>query len=129
MRDYPALVAYLAARRDMPFIWGSGANDCVSHAAGAVRAQTGEDPLAGLSWSDEKEAYAVLERLGGLVAAISSRLRQIPPALAHRGDIAAVMTGNQLGLFVIEGASLVAPGLVRAVRRSRHDMVLAWSAD
>lgn len=110
----------------MPFEWGRKANDCVAFAGGAVRAQTGIDPLKGLRWTSQRSAMRLLSRLGGLEAAVSSRLSPVAPALARRGDIAGVVENGKLLLMVVEGALLVGPGQRRAPRAA---MSLAWSAD
>lgn len=112
----------------MPFAWGSSANDCVSFAAAAAGAQTGVDHLVGLEWEDEAGAYRALDVEGGLEAAMSKRLRAIAPAMAQRGDVAGVMSGNELGLMIVEGETLVGPGPRGLRRRRRAEMVCAWSA-
>lgn len=128
VRDYNALVAYLDARMRAPFAWGRQANDCISFAAGAAQAQTGGDFLDGLpNWTTHRGALRVLKRFGGLEAAVSSRLQTIAPAQALRGDLGLVMAQTGPALMVIEGATLVGPGLQGAVRRPRADMLRAWS--
>lgn len=129
MRDHDALLRFIAERADLPFVWGSAANDCGSYAAGAVLAQTGRNPFAGLKWTSEKQLRALLRKLGGLENAMSARLRQVPVAQAHRGDVAAVLSDGELGLMIVEGITLVGPGRRREVRRPRGDMVMAWSAE
>lgn len=127
-RDYGALARYLAERQAAPFAFGDAANDCISHAAGAIVAQIGGDPLKDLSWSTELGAARVIKKLGGIDAAISARLRPIAPAHAHRGDIGAV-PGPYLGGFaivVVDAARLVGPGRMFAPRAA---MTLAWSID
>lgn len=128
VRDYNALVAYLHARMRAPFAWGRDANDCISFAAGAARAQTGRDPLQGLSnWTTQRGALRVLAQYGGLEAAVSSRLPLVTPAQALRGDLALVEAATGPALMVIEGATLIGPGELGAIRRPRGDMLRAWS--
>jgi hypothetical protein len=128
VRDFDALLKFIEARAQQPFVWGSAANDCVSYAAAAVLALTGRDTLGDLTWASEDEAFAVLNEVGGLEAAITARLLSISPSMAQRGDVAGVMSGNMLGLTIVEGATLVGPGLRRTHRRPRSDMVAAWRA-
>jgi hypothetical protein len=129
MRNYAAWADFLASRLRVPFAWGSDANDCGSFAGAAVAALTGRNPFADLRWSTETELFQLLDRLGGLEVAVSARLQRIIPAKAARGDLAAVMDGNMMGLMVVEGHTLVGPGVRRQLRRQRSSMVLAWSAD
>jgi hypothetical protein len=127
MRDYGALARYLAERRAMPFAWGRKGNDCAAFAGGAIKAQTGRDPLAGLRWSTATGAARLIARLGGMEAAVSARLTPIAPAKAHRGDLAGVADGRfGLLLMVVEGETLIGPGNSRAPRSA---MIHAWSAE
>ncbi len=129
-RDYDALDRYLAERRRMPFAWGRSRNDCVSFAAGAAIAQTGRDPLKGLRWESRAGAVRLLMRLGGLDMAISSRLTEVAPAYAHRGDIAGVASEDFPGdvrLMVIVGELLAGPGDGGTEFQPRHAMLRAWS--
>jgi hypothetical protein len=101
----------------------------VSFAAACALAQTGRDLLAGVpGWRSRKQARAIAEAEGGLEAALDARLPRIAPALAQRGDIAALpdpLFG--LRLMVIEGATLVGPGARGLERLPRREMTLAWS--
>ncbi|PHY20932.1 hypothetical protein CSW59_06910 [Caulobacter sp. BP25] len=129
VRDYNALVAYIAARMRAPFAWGE--NDCVTFAAGAVKAQTGRDPLGAIAarWTTARGAALVLRRLGGMEAAVSSVLAPIAPAMAARGDVAGWMDPQgRLQLAIVEGSTLVGPGEAGLVRLPRASMVKAWSA-
>lgn len=129
VRDHNALVAYIGARMRAPFAWG--ANDCVTFAAGAVRAQTGRDPLGAIAarWSTARGAAHVLRKFGGMEAAVSSVLPPIAPAMAARGDVAGWLDAQgRLQLAIVEGQTLVGPGEAGIVRLSRSAMVKAWSA-
>lgn len=128
VRNIEALIAFIASRDAVPFSWSR--NHCVGYAAAAVKAQTGRDPMRGVRVTTERGAVQSLNRRGGLAAAVSSRLRPIAPAMAKRGDIAAV-SDERFGvrLMVVEGETLVAPGPLGNRRAPRSAMVRAWSAD
>lgn len=128
-RDFTALAAWLAERAAMPFAWGSSANDCVSFYAGAARAMAGFDPIKGLRWTTERGAARVIGRMGGMAAAVSSRMTPIAPALAKRGDAAGVRD-ERFGLLImlVEGEWLVGPGNGRRLMRApRGAMLRAWT--
>ena len=128
MRDLSAMAAYIAAREAMPFAWGR--NDCVTFAAGAVLALTGRDPLAGIpAWKTERAALIGLKRRGGLAAAVSHVLTEIPTGHAHRGDIGLVPGPDGPFLMVIEGVTLVGPAPERLMRLCRDALIKAWSVD
>ncbi|MES2175114.1 MAG: hypothetical protein V4523_14365 [Pseudomonadota bacterium] len=128
-----ALYRLLSERAAMPFAWGDQANDCVSFAAAAVKAQTGKRvKFGGHEWSTAIGAQRVLNKLDGLAAAVASELQDIAPALAQRGDIAGVPTrpgGNDMLLMVVEGDTLVGPGPDGLMRMPRVSMTMAWSAE
>ena len=127
MRDLNAQAAYIAARENMPFAWGS--HDCAHFAAGAIKALTGIDPLAGIAgWTSERGAMAELKRRGGLIEGVSAILDEIPIAWAHRGDIGAVESEAGPLLMVIEGMTLVGPGPTGLVRLPRTYLIATWSA-
>jgi hypothetical protein len=130
VRDLEALLGYLAERAAMPFAWGREENDCVSHMAGAVKAQTGRNCLPEANWSSETGAARVLRRLGGIEAAMDARFARIAPAAALRGDIAGVADARfGFRLMIVEGDSLVGPGPRGHRRNPRSAMVIAWDAD
>lgn len=130
IRDYDALLGFLAERRGMPFAWGRDANDCVSFAAGAVKAQTGQDVLGRHVWTSRLGALRVARRNGGLVALVTEQLTLIAPAAAMRGDIAGVpdeMFPGGVRLMVVEGTTLVGPAEHGSDRQQRSAMTQAWS--
>jgi hypothetical protein len=128
VRNYDALLAFIAGRAAVPFDWKR--NDCVRYAAGAVLAQTGVDPLRGVTrWGTARGAARVLTRMGGMEAAVNSRLPAIAPAIAARGDIAGVPDDDLgLRLMLIEGEMLVGPGDAGNRRLKRSAMTHAWRA-
>lgn len=127
-RDHLALVLLIEARMRAPLAWGKRAHDCVSFAGAAALAQTGEDFLKGLpDWTTARGAARVLKGLGGLEAAVDGVLPTVPLALAQRGDIGLVEIDGVASLMVIEGETLVGPGVDGLVRRPRGDLRKAWS--
>ena len=125
-RNIPALIALVERRTPRRFRWGE---DCVRFAARAVMAQAGVDPLAGLRWRSRRQAVVLLDAEGGLLAAVDRRLTRIAPALAARGDIAAVHDDAfGVRLMVVEGATLIAPGTRGLERQPRHLAIHAWDA-
>lgn len=129
-RDHAALIAVIEARAARPFGWKNG-RDCVSFAAACVKAQTGQNPLAGVPrWRSRAAAGAIAEAQGGLEAALDARFARVALALAQRGDIAGLpdpLFGVRL--MVIEGETLVGPGARGLERLPRSAMTLAWSID
>ncbi len=128
-RDYIALVAAIEAHSARGFRWRRG-RDCVSFAADCIHAQTGRDPLADVPrWRTRREALAVADFAGGLEHAVDARLGRIAPALAQRGDIAGLPDPVfGVRLMVIEGDTLVGPGVRGLERLPRSAMTTAWSA-
>lgn len=110
---WEARLAHLEmAARARPFAWGE--HDCCTWAAECVQAVTGTDPLADLrgTWHSAEAAQAVLQRLGGLRAAVDARLGEPLPSvhLAQRGDVVLLAVGNTMALGVCMGRVAVAPG-------------------
>lgn len=127
-RDIGALVRYLAERAAMPHEWGRKANDCMSFPAGAVKAQTGKDPTAGLKWKSHATAISLLAKLGGVEAVLDARFERIPTAHAMRGDIG-IVPDAELGSHpvIIDGSGVCAPGVRGLKRLPRSAMTAAWS--
>lgn len=128
-RDLAALIAFLDSRHAVPHAWGRRANDCAGFALAAVEAQTGVDPAPGVTWSSRAGALRIIRRFGSLEAAFDAHFERIAPAMAMRGDIAAV-PDEQFGIhpMIVEGVQLVAPGDFGNRRAPRSAMVCAWSA-
>ena len=128
-RDFNALVEYIAAREKTPFEWGSRATDCISYWSGGIEAMTDDNPLdwePTLSWTTQEEAEAVLDGLGGLEAAVSARMTEIPVTMAQRGD-GALVRGVRC-VMIVEGDTLVGPSERGNIRLPRSAAVKAWSA-
>ena len=129
VRDYEALHAYLASHMRTPFAWDG--HCCVIHAADAVLAQTGVDKLAAYRgrWRTAIEAVRLLDDLGGMEVAVNSVLAAVAPSMAQRGDVAGWLDANgRLQLAIVEGETIVGPGLDGQERLPRSAMVRAWSA-
>lgn len=76
------VLAAIATWRARPLDYQSA--DCARFAAHVVAELTGRDWLASAPWSNQREADAHAERLGGLVSAVTHTLG-LPPA--PRGDL------------------------------------------
>jgi hypothetical protein len=126
-RDLGALVRYLAERAAMPHEWGKTANDCMSFPAGAVKAQTGKDPTAGLKWKSRATAISLLTKLGGVEAALDARFERIPTAHAMRGDIG-IVPDAELGSHpvIVAGTTVCLPGTRGLRHHPRSAMTAAW---
>lgn len=125
-----AYARFLADAATTPFAWGSW--DCVTFAAAAVHALTGVDHLSGLAaWNGPLEAARLLRDLGGLRAAVTSRLGEpFLPGLACAGDV--VLTtdpnaddGREL-LAVCHGPYLIAPGATGLCVLPLTSGICAW---
>jgi len=130
--DWPErLAAHVEARRDVPFAWGS--QDCCSFAADAVQAMTGRDWLAPHrgQYQDAASAEAIMGDAGletlvaGLLASFGAG--DCPPGFAQRGDLALVLSGNELTLGVVLGEVVAAPGLRRLAFVPRTAIRRGWS--
>lgn len=128
MVNYEALIDFIDGHRLTPFAWGR--HDCVTFAAGAVKAATGIPILKSIKsrWRSQRAALALIDSYGGLASAVDSLLSPISPAMARRGDVAAITLENGgHRLMVVEGDYLVGPGPEGLIRQPRSEAVLAWS--
>lgn len=102
------LADFLDMCAGIPFAWG--AHDCCTFAAGAVRAQTGEDfyrPFAG-RYSTASGAMKALRRRGfeSLEGPFTQALGEpVGPLLCQRGDI--VSDGERVGVMWHGGSLFV----------------------
>lgn len=128
-RDLEALLRHIEARQTVAFAWAQP-RDCVSFALIGVREQCGWNPMQGLTWTTRRGALRVVNRLGGLEAALDARMMRIAPARALRGDVAGV-ADDLLGvrLMIVEGETLIGPGAAGLKRMPRAAMIRAWSAE
>lgn len=124
-----AFESILRAAVATPFHWG--AHDCCTFAAACWRARTGADALAGLVWADEADAARLIKRMGGLRAAVESRIGPAGPALgAVLGDLVlAVDPADPKAreiLAVCVGPHLVAPGAAGLAVLQLDAAVASW---
>lgn len=126
MRDLAAFFALIERRSHIAFDWRNG-RCCVAFMARSVKAQTGIDPRGNLKWNSRRTALKVVAAEGGLIAAMDKRFDRVPPAMANRGDIAA-LPDRLFGirLMMIEGETLIGPGKRGLERQPRGDMTIAW---
>lgn len=134
IRNMDALLRFIEERQAVPFAWPQPF-DCVSFAMGAVEAQCGWTPLRRqngrrMTWRSRRGALRVVAGLGGLEVALDARMTSVAPAKARRGDVAGV-ADDLLGvrLMVVEGETLVSPGMRGLKRVPRSQMIRAWSAE
>lgn len=130
--DWPErFVRFIASRESQPFTWGKNRQDCCSFGNANVVALTGEDPMADLpEYATAEEADLILSV--PLVELIDARLPRRDIGEAMRGDVALAMLPDLRGrlretIVVVEGPTLVGPGLRRLQRVPRGDMLICWS--
>lgn len=83
-----------------------GRMDCALFAAGAVHAMTGEDMAKGFrGYKTLAGGYRKLKAQGFAdhVALAALRFKEVPPAFAQVGDVAAVPTDEGLALGIVQG--------------------------
>lgn len=127
-----ALVVMTASKLRTP--WGWGSHDCAIFAADCILAMTGEDLAEEFRgrYDNEAEAWALLASLGheDLGALVTSRLPEIKPRDAMRGDV--VLMPGEYGDFVAvcDGHTAVGP---KAPRGINHIPMIAakraWRVD
>lgn len=126
-----ALEAVIAAARRKAFSWGT--HDCCTFAGACWKARTGVDGLAGLSWASESEAADLVASLGGLRAAVASRLGQpVEPLLAAYGDLVLAVDPHdpqeRQALAVCMGAFHTMPGVRGLSVLPLQSALCAWKA-
>jgi hypothetical protein len=127
-RDPHALIAFLEARADWTFGYGPEprTHDCARFFSAGVAAVTGVAPLDRFAgrWTTELGAARVLRRAGGLDAAVSRIMTEIPITLAQRGD-GGLTSGD--ALVLIEGETVVGLSERGYYRLPRHALLKAWT--
>ena len=66
--------------------------DCCQFVGECIEAITGKNPMAGLTYSDEREAYAIIDRFGDLEGAMRHFLGK--PYDGHKDGDACLMDNN-----------------------------------
>ena len=102
-----------------PFSYG---NDCCQFAGAMVEAITGKNPMAGFSYSNEREAYLIINKFGGLYPAMVATLGE-PGGTPKDGDVTIhdMKNGLQIAGSVYQGRSVV---------KTEHGLVdwpLSWA--
>lgn len=119
------LAAVISERWSMPFAWGS--QDCVTFASVCVLAVTGADHLAGMKWADERAAARALKKVGGLRAAVASKLgAEIPLAMVQPGDVGMFADAGRDTLTVWAGSAWLSTGEHGLVVIDPAALVTAW---
>lgn len=123
------LVETTTAKLRKPWAWGE--HDCVICAADCILAVTGEDLAEEFrgQYDNEREAWDLLARLGypDLGALVSSRLPEIEPRDAGRGDV--VLMSGEEGDFiaVCDGRTAIGPRAPRGLTHSPMSLAKrAW---
>lgn len=121
----------IAGARRRAFEWG--VHDCCTFAAACWQARTGTAALAGLAWASEEQAAQLLASLGGLQAAVTSRLGEpVAPLLAALGDLVLAVDPHdpqqRQVLAVCVGSYHVAPGARCLSSLPLHSALCAWRA-
>lgn len=88
----------------LPFRYGA---DCCTFAAEVIESLTGKNPLQGLSYKTEKEAYQIIRRLGGFESAMRHYLGN--PYGGHKdGDVCLIQVNGRQAAAVIHKDSVIA---------------------
>lgn len=128
IRDPHALIDFLDSRGDWSFGYGPEAktHDCARFFSAGIEAVTGIAPLDRFSgsWTTEMGAARVMRRAGGLDAAVSAIMTEVPVTLAQRGD-GGLVAGD--ALVLIEGATVVGLSEVGYYRLPRSALLKAWT--
>lgn len=127
-RDPHALIDYLDGRADWLFGYGPApkTHDCARFVSAGVESVTGISPLANFdgAWKTEAGAARVICRYGGMDAAVSTVMTEIPVTLAQRGDVG-LTEGD--ALVLIEGATVVGLSDDGQYRLPRQSLIKAWT--
>ncbi|BEP42268.1 hypothetical protein GmRootV15_28570 [Variovorax sp. V15] len=121
-------------RARAPFVWGT--NDCCTHAAAAVEAITGANPMAALEpYGTEagprrqalRRLLRKLDNAGGLQALVTAHMGEpIQPVMATVGDVVLVRNEGRELLTVCNGVNAMGPGRDGMVALSMQDALVAW---
>lgn len=112
---------YITSKKDLPFEYGT--NDCVLFSIGWINIASGKNYLEGMSWSNEQEAAAEIEKQGGLIKAFDARFTRIEPGYAKDGDL--TVCDGVASLF--SGVYIVSVSKQGLIYKSRTDATNAWT--
>lgn len=124
---WAALDAFVQSRQDKAFEWG--VQDCCTFAADWVRLATGLDPMLDLrGLNSALEAHRKLDELGGMLAAVDSRMGEhVSGLMAQAGDVVMVTLDNaNAAMAVCLGPWLCAPGEAGLVMLPITRAEVAW---
>lgn len=125
------LAAVMREAQARPFAWGS--HDCATFAATCVVAVTGVDRIADVraAWQSELQAARLLERLGGLRAAIGERLGAplASVALAQPGDVGISDQAGRDALCVCGGVNWHMPAELGLATLAADQVLCAWRCE
>ena len=125
--DWPErLVAFIEARRFMPFAWGQ--NDCALFAADGILDFTGVDIAKSFrGYTTERRAARILARAGGMEVIAGDLFPEKAVGLAGRGDvIIATLEGRDTFGLVSGGGYWCGPGLSGLLFRPLSDARKAY---
>lgn len=112
----PRLVEYVVGQMQAPFLYGR--LDCALFAAGAVLAMTGSDLADGYrGYRSLKGGQKRLVKQGFAdhVELAASLLEEVPPALAHRGDVVVIEGEAGPALGILQGEVVYCLSLANGV--------------
>lgn len=75
----------------MPFSYGA---DCCQFAAECFETQTGENPIADLSYRTKRQAYVLIKQYGGLEAAVTHFLGEPSSGAVKDGDLCLISAND-----------------------------------
>lgn len=124
--NWPTLLhAFIKERATKPLEWGK--TDCITLAIDWIERATGKR-VWDVTWTNEQEANALLESLGGIREAITSVLGDEidDPWLAERGSIALVPTRDSFAAGVVLDQFVAVQGERGIAMISIRHIVTAW---
>lgn len=130
--DWPERLAEeIKAAAGRPFTFGR--HDCCAFCAGAVRAQTGRDLMAGFArYDDAAGAQQILDTRNGVRGIAQDCLGDpIPVAFAQRGDVVLLPTarGDALGIVALDGRRALFAGPRGLSVEALGACTMAWRVD
>jgi hypothetical protein len=118
---------FVISRARTPFEWGK--QDCCMFVADCVQALTGVDPAAAYrgTYTNEQEACAILDRLGGVEAiAEASGFKEVGLLYAQRGDVVSFQGPIEIALGICVGKWIYFPGETGLVQQPLSAGRRAW---